>query len=240
MMALSVIVVMLTALFWLDSAEAGDSSSGVYTSIKIGASYGKISEIETGGTLSGPVFSFNDIESEGRGSLHDVVGGLSAALGNDFGRYRVEIEYNWRYRFDLNGNVGADSGPGRTATFSSDVETQSLMLNLFWDFDAHHILAGYSLQPYLGAGVGVVVNKVDSWLLVFGTPSETNSNSEEDSIWMFTAGGTIDLSDRWLVDIAYRYMDLGEVHIGPFSGGAEISTSGQRSHDLTFGFRYRF
>lgn len=243
MRALSLITIMLVTLFWQEMAVAGTSNSAPYASIEFSGSYAEIEDIEAGGTLSDPVFSSNDTTrgASRDGSLNDFVGGLSAALGYGFGQYRLEIEYSFRYRFDVNGDVGRDGpGPERIAVFRSEAETQTLMLNLLWSFDGYYTLAGNRWQPYVGAGVGKVENETNTWLFNFGTPAETDSNTVKDAAWMLTIGARTEIDDRWAADLAYRYMDLGGIHIGPQSGGAEISTSGQTSHDLRFGFHYRF
>ncbi len=239
MRALSYAAMMLSFLAWSTSTVAEQSAGKPYASLNFLGAYAQVEDIEATGSLSGPTFPSND-ESDGS-DLEDLVGGLTAAVGYGFGRYRIELEYGWRYRFDLNGNVGrADPGPGRTATFRSEIETQTLLLNLLWDFDTDYSLLGYRWQPWAGIGVGVVRNEADTWLLNFGFPEESDTNTEQGTAWMLTLGSTVKLSERWSADIAYRYIDLGDVHIGPQSGGAEVSTSGMRSHDLTFGFTYRF
>ncbi|RDE18745.1 porin family protein [Motiliproteus coralliicola] len=239
MRAFSFVIVTLTILSWPALTVAEDSAGTAYTSIKLLGAYAQVKGIEAAGSLSGPIFPSND-ESDGK-DLEDLIGGITAAVGYDFGRYRLELEYGWRYRFDLNGNVGrADPGPGRTATFRSEVESQTLLLSLLWDFETDYSLLGYRLQPWAGIGVGVVKNKTDTNLFNFGISKERDTNTEKSTAWLLTAGSTVKLNERWSADIAYRYIDLGDVHIGPQSGGAEVSTSGMRSHDLTFGLIYRF
>lgn len=163
--------------------------------------------------------------------INDTVGGLSLAAGYARGPLRGEIEYVWRYRFDLDVNLGDRANLPR---YKSDIRTQTLMLNLYWDFHNES-----RFTPYLGAGAGYVHNEADSEERFQGSGLHENS-TEDGATWALMAGVGFDLNERWQMDLGYRYQDLGEFEVGPFPDGVSLKSDDYTSHDLRLQLRYRF
>jgi opacity protein-like surface antigen len=167
---------------------------------------------------------------------HDAVLGLSVALGKSYGGLRYELEYTWRYRFDL--NVQAITYYPR---IRSDVQTDTLMISVYKDFSPWK-----SIKPYLGLGVGYVRNRNESELLVHLRPGEAlipDTSTTSDVAWSVGVGFTRVFSENWLWDAGYRYIDLGGIESGPYPGEYSASTLESGSyvaHEFRIGLRRDF
>ena len=112
------------------------------------------------------------------------------------------------------------------------------------------------VRPFLGAGLGVARNRIDS--LNFSFPgisptatTATPAGSSTGMAYLLTAGLSIPLGAKLDLDIAYRFSDLGSITTG--SGQAQIvrpagsfafpigGTNGQlQTHGVTMGLRFAF
>ena len=147
----------------------------------------------------------------------DQVMGGSIAIGTsvktDNGAARVELEYNQ--------NEVAESTLFGVA--ETEVETQSVMLNGYYDIDTDT-----KLTPYVGAGIGYA--KIKGKLLV-----DALSASEDDNsfAWQVGAGVGYALTDSVTVDAGYRYVDYGDFS----NDDVKIDTS---ANEFYVGARYSF
>jgi opacity protein-like surface antigen len=176
---------------------------------------------------------------------------LDAALGYRFTPWlRAEALLSWRPSMDFSGQsnfIGAGSNQPVRGSVSS--------------------LAGFGvayvdlprlgrLQPFLGAGLGVARNRLDSMRYAFpGLSAEatttTPGGSSTDLAYLLTTGLSLPLGDRLDLDLAYRYTDLGEVQTGSgeasvvrASGSRRIAIGGTkadlRNHGVMLSLRYAF
>jgi opacity protein-like surface antigen len=81
------------------------------------------------------------------------------------------------------------------------------------------------VRPFLGAGLGVARNRIESLHFQFPGISATASTtspggSSSDLAYLLTAGISVPLRDRLDLDLAYRFSDLGSVGTG--SGQAQV------------------
>ena len=103
-----------------------------------------------------------------------------------------------------------------------------------------------SVKPYVGVGVGYVNNRNETELLEVVGGSETRIDDTQTTngfAWSLGAGFTRPFSENWLLDVSYRYMDLGDIEAGPFSGGfsnTTLESSKYVSHEFRIGFRREF
>jgi len=163
---------------------------------------------------------------------------LNAGLGAHFGsNSRLEVAFGYR-KYML------DAFDGTATEFRADITSLSMMANGYYDF------SGPGWKPYLGLGIGTSQNKIDSLQFdnggaFFGsTPGGTKTNFA----WAFMAGGGFPISYTTVLDLGYRYIDLGKVQIpagGPVSIGGIVSpppyggASGNlRAHEFTIGLRF--
>lgn len=160
------------------------------------------------------------------------------------------------YRFDMNYEGQANFlGVGANQPVSGKADSLSGMVNLFFDVNA---LTGMNLgrfEPYAGGGVGVAYNRIDEMTYLFPDNtgahkySITPSGDRTNFAFMLTLGTGIVLNERLILDVAYRYFDLGRV--GTEQGNMAINTlpagividetsAALRTHGAAIGLRYRF
>jgi len=174
--------------------------------------------------------------------------------------YGLGIGYkrNHWLRLDLTGDYrgdaaffGLDSAPNanvpntgiQTNEYTADVRSWLFLANAYWD-----ICNFNGFTPYVGAGIGFASLTVDGLkdvnvpaTSVFFADSHTNTNFA----WAIHAGLAYDVTDRFAIDLAYRYADLGTAKSGiatAYDGSSSysgVSIQDITTNDLIVGFRYK-
>ena len=149
-----------------------------------------------------------------------VLGGsvaLGAALKTNAGTLRAEIEYNK--------NETAEKSFYNI--ISGEVDTQSLMLNAYYDIDT-----GTKLSPYIGAGIGYA--KVEGKLTENISGHQYQSSMDDNTFaWQVGTGLGYAITENITIDAGYRYMDYGSFD----EGFSELDTN---AHEIHLGARYTF
>lgn len=220
-------IVIATALPESNALAQSGGPSGDYVGLRFTGGVSRMKNISknTGGVL--------EIRND-----KDEVAGLGATLGYDWAKkgipVRTEVDYTYRARFDFDTRITG----GANAGFENNVSTHQAMLNALYDFDF-----GGNWRPYLGGGVGLARNHSEVTRVPLGTGGQFNQSFDEDCfVWSGNVGVTIALSSRWLAELGYRYMSLGNVRQGRFSDatGTIIEADKYTSHDLILALHYRF
>jgi opacity protein-like surface antigen len=95
--------------------------------------------------------------------------------------------------------------------------------------------------PFIGGGIGWARNTTETTRVVIpGGPAITQDNDEDNLAWGVMAGVDWEFIDHWSAGLAYRYIDLGEVDSGSFSGGDSVGADDFTSHDVLLTVSYRF
>jgi len=123
---------------------------------------------------------------------------------------RTEALVNWSPQLDWHGQanfLGAGSNQPVTASGRSLAGFAVVLV------DAPRVVG---MRPYLGAGVGAASTSVGD--ITFGFPAKGPSadtvikgGSSQSLATLLTAGVAIPLSNRIELDLAYRWMDLGQL-----------------------------
>ena len=121
------------------------------------------------------------------------------------------------------------------------LRSYTAMLNLYKD------LGNYSgFTPYVGAGVGLAYNKL-SEVYFTGNPNLTNriaGNSDLSFAWSLMAGVGYQISDRAILDVGYRFIDMGSIESGRVDSGGfanpAVVLDDLRAHEIKVGIRYHF
>ena len=93
------------------------------------------------------------------------------------------------------------------------------MLVGFVDLDGLGVLEPGSFAPFAGAGLSVVHNRIGKTTMTFPTTTTTvPSGSRTGLAWMVTAGVAMAVGERTMLDLAWRYTDLGRVRTDWGSG----------------------
>jgi opacity protein-like surface antigen len=162
---------------------------------------------------------------------------------------RIGIEAQYRWDMEYRGNANFLS-VGVNQPVSAQARSLATMATVYWDINSHGLF-----QPYIGAGAGLAVNHVDK--MAYRFPDNTGrhkisvmpSGDRQDAAFMVTGGTGVVLSDSIILDIAYRYQDLGRIgtdrgsmvmDILPEGIEVDATSAPLRTHGITAGLRFRF
>ncbi len=176
---------------------------------------------------------------------------LDAALGYRLSRwFRAEALISWRPDLDFNGQSNF-LGAGASQPVSGSVSSLAGFGVAYLDLPP----IGRA-RPFLGAGLGVSTNSVGAMTYAFPSLSATATTTtpggtSSDLAYLLTAGISVPLGDRFDLDLAYRYTDLGQVQtaggqaeVVRSSGSRSIAIGGTRanlqSHGVMLSLRYAF
>jgi opacity protein-like surface antigen len=184
--------------------------------------------------------------------------------------YGIGIGWQARHwlRFDLTGEyrgdalfVGADRYPGGNGTFdrasniadgtftpgtneyTADISSWLGLVNAYVDMGNW---CGFT--PYIGAGIGfasVSVNGLKDVNAPNGGFAFASDHTNTNFAWAVYGGVSYDVTSQIVVDLGYRYADLGSAESGPiYTYEGNLAYSGQEiknitSNDLLFGVRYK-
>jgi opacity protein-like surface antigen len=133
-----------------------------------------------------------------------------------------------------------------TPHYNSSIQTWDLLGNLYAD-----IGTWYGFTPYIGAGAGVSLTHTSSsvnWFMSNGLPYQITTDgfyfdwdrSENTTryqfAWAAMAGFSYAFSQNILLDVGYRYIDLGKIY-GFDTSGNSISKT-MNVQELRLGIRY--
>ncbi|MCK8787950.1 outer membrane beta-barrel protein, partial [Roseomonas sp. NAR14] len=183
---------------------------------------------------------------------HDGWLGL-LSLGWGFGNgFRAEVEGNYREN-DVRG-VGGFGGPTATSRFTAiggTVRQYGVMTNVLFDFDMSSF--GTNISPYIGGGVGYLINDFDGFTATRDANSGNRlriTDSEGNFAYQAIAGLSFPIEAVPGLSLTAEYRYLGSLRsslqgrvVSPI--GATVSTGGYRpdnvnNHSGILGLRYAF
>ncbi|HEY8566277.1 MAG TPA: outer membrane protein [Beijerinckiaceae bacterium] len=228
-----------------DAAPITELGSGWYIRGDIGyTDYIKPKEVR--GWSDGRPFDKLDLES-----ATSVGGGFGYKLTNWL---RADVTADYRFGSDFE---ALSSGTNYVHGYSRDwarQQSHTLLANAYLDLGTY-----YGFTPYVGAGVGVaqthfspynaqVVCKtpvcVDAYGLV--PPVEVFPPKRRYNLaYAFMAGTAFNLGQGFLVDLGYRYLNVGETETlrNAYTSGSSVAYIGTkiqplRAHEVRLGVRY--
>ncbi len=146
-----------------------------------------------------------------------VGGGFGYRFNNSF-RSDFTVDYEWESQFKgkLNCPDPCTGKPGKEYSKEyADIAAWSGLVNAYWDFDlGGEGLAGFI--PYVGAGVGVssLTTSNVKYTNPNGTTGTWKGATTTNLAWALMAGVSVPVSNNWLIDLNYRYIDLGNAQSG--------------------------
>ena len=196
-----------------------------------------------------PDASFNQ---PGYGSMKDESLSSTGIVGGGFGyqfnhsfRTDLTVDYEWpgSFKGKLRCPDPCTGKPGKEySTEYADITAWSGLLNFYWDFD----LSGEGIAPvipYIGAGIGgasLTTSKVH-FVNPNGTTGTYGGATELNFAWALMAGVSIPMGKNWLIDLNYRYVNLGDAQSGktkPQFGDKRINYDNIAASEVRVGFRY--
>jgi opacity protein-like surface antigen len=160
--------------------------------------------------------------------------------------FRTDITGEYRSKSDFDGLDIAVIGPDIIPDNYTAKKSEWLALaNGYFDLGTWH-----GITPFVGAGVGAA----NVWISDFTDVGVTvdsvafgEDNGEWNFAWALYAGLGFEVTEAFTVELAYRYLDLGDGESGDliaFDGTNLINNpmefNGITSHDLKLGVRYTF
>lgn len=144
--------------------------------------------------------------------------GVSIPVAN--GAFRSEIEYSKNADAEKTHHFAGDS-------YKAKLESQSLLANVYYDFNT-----GTKLTPYVGAGIGGAKIK-----------ASLNGEGIDDTTftWQISAGVAYALTDKLSLDAGYRFIDYGDFSEEETDiNWWEKDKVESKAHEIMLGLRYTF
>ncbi|MEK6670495.1 MAG: outer membrane beta-barrel protein [Nitrospirota bacterium] len=221
-----VVAILISAgeAFALDTAL-----SPLYISGKIGVSAMSANDIAK---TSGTAFPLTKPDA------HDTVVPVGVAIGYNWRKHgvslRTEFEYLTRANFGYN-STPVLASPAQIG-MTSKIGSQTLFANVFYDF---HNATRFT--PFVGGGIGVAINK--STMTLNAIPSsvfETFKTTDTKFAWNIGAGVAVPITEILLLELSYRYTDLGGAVWSTNTGAFELTTNSLRANEFLFAARLQF
>lgn len=161
---------------------------------------------------------------------------------------RAELMLGYHGQRDIQGEpvyyAGPPAGPAWPVTpdpLHTSVKSYTAMANFYKDLGRYG-----NVTPYVGAGVGIAYNQM-SEVYFTGNPNLTNRIYGDNDIalaWSLMAGIGYQISDRAILDIGYRYLDMGKIssqrHDNAGNINPRVSVDDLAGHEFKIGLRYHF
>ena len=205
----------LALLFTLPSLSFAIDLEGYYITAK-----GGVSKTFNTGETSFVDGLFDSLQNEDLGT--------GSAFGFSLGKYltdsfRLELEAIKRTGYEYDGRAI----PFPTFTYNTKIQTESLFINGFYDFQPF-TMSNTAITPYLGGGVGISRNKMGTTVFRSnGIPS--GSTIDGDTINQFayklSAGTLVSITEQLSLDVNYQYVNLGAFKGGTARINDDQSTS---------------
>jgi opacity protein-like surface antigen len=149
-------------------------------------------------------------------------GGLGCQVSDNM---RIEVTGGMHLKSTLDAVAGS---------LNAEIASQHVFVSTFWDITNY---AGFT--PYVGGGIGAARNEITG----LTAPSGAAAGGDYDFAYHVTLGFSYDLTQSLKFDLAYRYIDMGDVISGVDYTAVEpgaISVDGIKAHEVKAGIRYHF
>lgn len=222
----SLIACAAMALVLMFASVALAENGGFYGSVKAGGSFLDATTSESNSNSTAATKDKFTTKS---------VGAIGVAAGYNWIDYdipvRTELEYMYRSDFKY-------KYEDANATYSNEINIQTVMLNLYWDF-----YNSTSFTPYITGGAGVAI--IDEDYSTTGLTTTGVSKTTTNLALNVGAGVGWNLTDSLLLDLEYRYDYFGNGKKVTMTGAAatgdyEAQAKNLSTHSVLLGLRYQF
>lgn len=146
---------------------------------------------------------------------------------------RLDTNFEYRAQRTLKAKEWSDFG---STSYNGDLTSYVFMTNAYLDLGTFR-----SITPYVGAGAGLSLNRIDNTqILTRYGPAGVANRRDWQFAWALHAGVGIELNDNLTLDVGYSYTDLGNIHATRTQTGSRFIFKGLHSHDIKIGLRYAF
>jgi len=199
-------------------ARLVDPGYGWYVRGDLGYALGRIGSAQSATGFPNPTDS-----SFGNGFL----AGLGAGIKTKW--LRTDITYDYTTAMKYQGTIVT---PGDV---SAKITAMSALLNGYIDLGTW-----YRMTPYIGAGAGVAMLYTSDFASTV-TPPFTGglSTAQSNFAWAGMAGVGFSISPNLMVDLSYRYINLGDTKSGADASG-QMTFKNLAAHQVRVGLRWSF
>ena len=209
---------------------AQSMDSGLYVRGDVGGAFGTDTTIKEATGSNANVLTTNRSASTGN----------SVLFGGGIG-YRINPMFRTDFTLDYIPSLKL-KGSGTSPT-SADLDALVGMANGYLDLNGFMPGMLGPFQPYIDAGVGFSRNDLGS---TTATGSSINGSVKNQFAWGAGAGVGYAITPNLTLDLAYKYLDLGEtrtgstVSVGGVSAAVNPLKADLNVHTVTLGIRYAF
>lgn len=173
-------------------------------------------------------FNMNPDGTQSAGNLSSESVANSVLAGGGIGyRFNENMRGDMTFTYRPDADVSATTVAANTT--SSEISALSVMLNAYWDITTTH-----DFTPYIGAGFGYAHLSTSDQTTTGGVATETGATSDNFA-WSLTAGTAYKLFDNMLLDMNYRFINMGE-----FAQDVSTSYEDLMAHEVRTGLRFIF
>jgi len=160
--------------------------------------------------------------------------------------FRTDITGEYRSKSDFNGVDITHAGIVADAnSYTAEKSEWVGLVNGYIDVGTWH-----GITPFIGAGVGGADVQISGFTDIGAANGSVATGDDHDQwnfAWAAYAGLAFDVTEAFTVELAYRYLDLGDGESGDliaFDGTNNVDNpmhfDGITSHDIKLGVRYTF
>ncbi|KAB2874861.1 MAG: porin family protein [Bauldia sp.] len=182
----------------------------------------------------------------GYGNMIDESLGNTGVVGFGFGyqfsdyfRTDLTVDYEWPGSF--HGRLRCPGTCGYSDEYA-DISAWSSLVNFYLDFPLNGEGVG-GITPYIGAGIGAsyLVTSDVNYINPDSSTGTWDGAGKWNFAWAAMVGASYAVSRNWLIDLNYRYIDLGKAVSGktlPQFGNRRIEYDDITAQEIRLGFRY--
>jgi opacity protein-like surface antigen len=177
---------------------------------------------------------------------------VGADVGSIFG-LGIGYQFNW-FRFDVTGEYRGNAGfhsinrivgaPGNVFPESNRGSKSEwvVLANVYADLGTW-----WCITPFIGAGIGGAYNTITNFTDIAVIQNGNNfaeKASKWNMAWALHAGLAYKVTPNFTIELAYRYLNLGDAETGRLTGydgtfqGEKERINGLTSHDVKLGVRW--
>ena len=160
--------------------------------------------------------------------------------------FRTDVTGEYRSKSDFDGlDIGTVGGVLIPDNYSAKKSEWVALLNGYLDVGTWH-----GITPFVGAGIGAANVKISDFTDIGITNDSVAFGDDKDQwnfAWALYAGLGFEVTDALTLELAYRYLDLGDGETGDLVGYDGTNTIDNpmkfeniTSHDIKVGIRYTF
>lgn len=209
-----------------------------------------VNNIDNTTTPATTTFVTDKVTNASMGNTWLAEAGVGCGWGGSRG-VRVEAVFGFRGDRDISGEPGnftvTNPGPvvdpygGAVDPLHTSLRSYTMMLNAYKDLGNW---GGFT--PYVGAGIGAAYHQL-SEVYFTGNPNLTNRIHGDNDLafaWSLMAGVGYQISDRAVLDVGYRYMDMGSISSQRSDSAGFVNPAVKindlTAHEVKVGIRYSF